>query len=395
MLNKPFDDIEKDIIDALIAEQVSETKQLEYKKELPSGTEKEKVEFLSDVCSFANASGGHIIYGLGDKKDTDGKNTGIPEYVGLTNINIDDQKLRLEHMSLNGIVPRIPGIQIKPIEGFDNGPLLILRIPKSWSSPHMVRHNNRFYSRTSAGKYPLDVQEIRAAFALSEALPERIRGFRGDRLAKIAAGETPVTLHDGGKMVLHVVPFSSFDQQKTYDLSMVEQPQLSHLHSIGSPSGFRLRYNFFGLLTYEQARDEPAAFSYVQLFRNGIIESLDTLILQASSEAKRLSRGYEEEVVRAIGSYINFQKAIGVESPIFVMLSFLKVKGYTIGGVQSPYSRRGQHPIDMDTLIVPEVMLESFDCDLKQVMRSPFDTVWNAAGWPRSMNYDENGKWVS
>jgi hypothetical protein len=43
MLNKPFDDIEKDIIDALIAEQVSETKQLEYKKELPSGTEKEKV----------------------------------------------------------------------------------------------------------------------------------------------------------------------------------------------------------------------------------------------------------------------------------------------------------------------------------------------------------------
>ncbi|MDH4241618.1 MAG: ATP-binding protein, partial [Phycisphaerae bacterium] len=82
MLNKPFDDIDKNDIDALIAEQVSEAKQLEYKKELPGGTEREKVEFLSDVCSFANASGGHIIYGLGDKKDTEGKNTGIPEYVG-------------------------------------------------------------------------------------------------------------------------------------------------------------------------------------------------------------------------------------------------------------------------------------------------------------------------
>ncbi|MDH4241875.1 MAG: hypothetical protein OEW48_20125, partial [Phycisphaerae bacterium] len=299
-----------------------------------------------------------------------------------------------ENMNLNGIEPRIPGIQMKPIEGYDNGPLLIVRIPKSWSSPHMVKQNHRFYSRTSKGKYPLDVHEIRAAFALSEAMPERIRRFRADRLAKIAAGETPVSLNEGGKMILHVVPFNSFDQQTTYDLSLVEQPQLLQLQPIWAPSGCSRRYNFDGHLTYEKGRDEPTAFSFVQLFRNGIIESLDTLILQAGSESKKLSKGYEEEVVRALGSYINFQKALGIELPIFVMLSFLKVKGYTIGGVQSPYSRRGQHPIDRDTLIVPEVIIESFDYEPTEVMRPAFDAVWNASGWPRSMNYDKNRKWI-
>jgi hypothetical protein len=53
------------------------------------------------------------------------------------------------------------------------------------------------------------------------------------------------------------------------------------------------------------------------------------------------------------------------------------------------------HPIDRDSLVVPEILVESFDFDAAQIMKPAFDTVWNAAGFPRSMNYDEKtGKWV-
>lgn len=391
MLNKPFDDIDKSDIDALIADEVVEGKQLDYKEKLPGETPKEKTAFVEDVCSLANASGGYIIYGLRDKRDSKGKKTGTPEYLGLGKINVDEQKLRLEHIILNGVEPRIPGIRLKSIEGFNNGPVILIKIPKSWSPPHMVKHNNRFYSRTSSGKYPLDVHEIRAAFALSEALPDRIRRFRADRLAKIVAGETPIALDEGAKMVFHVIPFGTFVAGYKCDLSMIASGDLPLIYFSG---GWTHRYNFDGLLTYDKIGDKPTAFAYVQLFHNGVIEALDTWMFQASGDKRMLSRAYEEELIKALVAYLNVQRKLGVETPFFAMLSFLGVRGYGIGGVSSFYSRRGQDLIERDTLIIPEVVIEEFECDFYEIMRPAFDSVWNAAGWPRSMNYDKDGKWV-
>lgn len=394
MIDKLFDEIGKSDIDTLINDQVSEIKQLEYKKELPGGTNKEKMEFLSDVSSFANASGGHIVYGLGDKKDAKGKNTGTPEYVGLGEINVDEQKLRLEQIAMNGIEPRIPGIQVKAVEGFDNGPVMIMRITQSWSSPHMVKHNNRFYSRTSSGKYPLDVHEIRAAFALSEALPERMKQFRADRLAKIVAGETPVKLNTGAKIVVHLIPFEAFARGKGISGALLNI-QARELPPIYPSTGWTHRYNLDGLLTFEPAGDRSTAYTYVQVFRAGIIEALDTSIIQASGETKALSRGYELELLKSLEIYLKVMNRVGVTTPIFIMLSLLDVRGYRIGGVNNfSFGRRGQDPIDRDALIIPEVLLETFEQDLAEVMRGAFDVVWNAAGWPRSMNYDKDGKWV-
>jgi len=73
------------------------------------------------------------------------------------------------------------------------------------------RGHSRFYSRNSAGKYPLDVSEICALFALSETTTERIRNFRLERLSKIISGETQVALDEAPKTVLHIIPFGAFD----------------------------------------------------------------------------------------------------------------------------------------------------------------------------------------
>lgn len=55
--------------------------------------------------------------------------------------------------------------------------------------------------------------------------------------------------------------------------------------------------------------------------------------------------------------------------------------------------REHGYPIDRDALISPEILVESFEIDPTKVMRPIFDSIWNAAGWPRSMNYDEAGEW--
>ena len=159
---------------------------------------------VKDVSSFANAAGGDLIFGLRQED-------GIPrEICGIEVQNIDDEKLRIENMLRDGIEPRIPGISIREITESDKE-ILIVRIPKSWALPHVVKYKGhwRFYSRNSAGAYPLDVPELRAAFLVSDSIGERIQKFRSVRLGKMIADEMPMSMPNSPKVVLHLVPFNA------------------------------------------------------------------------------------------------------------------------------------------------------------------------------------------
>jgi hypothetical protein len=384
MLNKSFDGIQKSDIDALITNEETENKQLEYKRDLPGGTDQEKIEFLADISSFANASGGHIIYGLGEKKNESGQNTGTPEYAGLGSINADEQKGKLEQIIQSGIAPRISGIQIKEIAGFDNGPLIIIRIPKSWAGPHMITLKNcsRFYSRKSNGKYQLDVGEIRMAFVLSETLPERIRQFIIERVQKISVYKTPIELITGPKIVIHMIPFSAFGAERSSILN-IESVSYLELPPVGQYSPQTSRYNFDGLLTHDHSATSQYN-GYVQLFRNGIIEAVDAYTIHTS-----IPGIYEVPIMDILQKYLAFQKKRIGTLPVVISLTMVGV-----GGLNLEWnSNRIGHPIDRDVLLIPEVLAESFDVNLPQLMKSIFDTVWNAAGVARSENYDGNGNW--
>ena len=134
-------------------------------------------KFLYDASSFANGAGGDLIFGVRDQR----RNNGVPD------ASITTEMSRLENLLQTSVAPRISGIRFRRVTGFASGSVLIVRIPKSWAAPHMVtfRGATRFYSRNSTGKYPLDVYEIRSAFALSESLHERLSKFRDGRLASI------------------------------------------------------------------------------------------------------------------------------------------------------------------------------------------------------------------
>ena len=54
-----------------------------------------------------------------------------------------------------------------------------------------------------------------------------------------------------------------------------------------------------------------------------------------------------------------------------------------------PWGR--SNPIDRNDLVIPELMLEELNDDPAKVMKPIFDAVWNASGWPRCMNYDNDG----
>ncbi|MDV3348326.1 ATP-binding protein [Leptothoe sp. LEGE 181152] len=160
MIFKNIELIESSDIQVLVDNEVPEGKQLDYKKKLPANSDGDKKEFLADIVSFANTSGGDIIYGVSETANDTNSDIEIAYQVsGLGAINFDDEILRLDNILRDGISPRIVGIQIRGIKTNEADPkVIIIRIPKSWNSPHMViyKSKSRFHARNNAGKYHMD-----------------------------------------------------------------------------------------------------------------------------------------------------------------------------------------------------------------------------------------------
>lgn len=391
MIPKKIDDIEKQDLAALVENATSEGRTIEYKESIVVRADNEKKEFLADVSSFANVSGGDLIFGI---KEIDGVPVEIP---GLKDFEADKDILRLEEIIRNGVDPRIPGIQMKSIEGFPAGPALLIRIPKSWASPHMVAYKgtSRFFTRNNAGKYQMDVTEIRSAFALSEALPDKMRRFRDDRLGKIIAGETPVALQDRPKMVLHLFPLAAFSLNFRLDPNAIKN-QSSNLKPFGGLV-FSERFNVDGYVTVEgPIRGSSTCTGYCQTFRNGIIETVGCNLIADRQDGTRSipSVKYEKNVLQSLDSAIKSLISLEVPAPVVISLSFLGVHGceMDVNGNYRPF-RDEVTTIDRDVVVLPDVVIEDYGSEIADIVRPVFDAIWNAAGWERSLNYDQNGKW--
>lgn len=83
----------------LVSTGVPEGRAIEYKRDLPGRSDSEGKEFLADVCSFANASVGDILYGV---EEDGGVAVGVP---GVTVANPDAEILRLESVIRSGLDP--------------------------------------------------------------------------------------------------------------------------------------------------------------------------------------------------------------------------------------------------------------------------------------------------
>ncbi|MBI4296720.1 MAG: ATP-binding protein [Chloroflexi bacterium] len=130
MIEKDINEITEQDLQFLVDNAVLEDKTLEYKQTLPNNFEADKKEFLADVSSFANASGGDLIYGIASEK-------GTPKPLVGLDINPDQAIQWLDNIIRTGIEPRIPSISIPPPIRLKNGRVvLIIRIPRSWASPH-------------------------------------------------------------------------------------------------------------------------------------------------------------------------------------------------------------------------------------------------------------------
>jgi predicted HTH transcriptional regulator len=201
MIPKTLNEVAEDDLTALIANGVAESRTIEYKLALPGNSDAEKKEFLADASSFANSGGGDLVFGMEE-------GGGLPtQLVGVQAADLDLEIRRLDSILAAGLSPRIR-YALRTVATAAGQQVVVLRIERSWSGPHRVvfQQHDKFYGRNSAGKYALDVNELRAAFTLSSTATERIRAFRTDRIIALSNNQTPIPFMDSPKVVLHCIP---------------------------------------------------------------------------------------------------------------------------------------------------------------------------------------------
>lgn len=369
-----------------------ETKVLELKSALPAMNREGRIEFLADTSSLVNTTGGELIFGICQNKET-GRIEAIP---GISVENIDQEIQRLENMLRDGLKPRILSKEIIPIPWEDNKLVLLIRLPKSMIGPHRVTFDghDKFYGRNANGKYPLDVDELRIAFNHSQTVVDKIRSFHIDRLLKIVGNETFLPLEDTPRRILHLIPASSFSSYAQYDLSYFHRNQLE-LTSLGSPP-FNVQYNLDGIISFFIPSPERKCFSYLQLYRNGIIEAVrEEAVIEGSFAISAFERDMAQNA-RGLGDLkylLALLQKLNIPPFFYFFLAFSGLNGYKVPPSSYEFDRGTIHVMNQPVLDLPELLIDRFDINPGRILRAHFDLVWNAWGYPSSPNYDKEGNW--
>lgn len=397
VFGKPLEKVTFADIEALVESGRPEGRLVEYKQELPKRTDGAKKEFLADVSSFANASGGIILYGI-EEESKGGKKTGIPKaVVGVETTSFDAVRLWMEQVVRGGVEPRINGILIHTTDVPSGKPTVAIQIPDSLNAPHMVTFGNtsRFFSRSQSGKYQLDVQQIRDAFLVSESITERVRDFRLDRISRILAEETPALVSSDSLLTIHFAPLSAQHIDRSEKFSDVRSEVLSPICTMKRGGG-STRFNLDGILFFEESVGEAAPASYAQLFRDGSVEIVDVWALSSTQKKaeRRISTGHvEERMLECMEAYVNLMGALEVAPPFACMVSLLRVQGSRLKLYEhSPMPVR--HGIDRNNVLLPDVVVHELPVEADKVLRDAMDDLWRAGGYSRCQHFDENGNWV-
>lgn len=386
---KQFSDIER-----LVTDQVRESNRIEFKQELDIGPTENRRKFLASVSSFANAGGGVILFGIAEGRDAENKGMAIAA-PGLKDLNIDQVSLQIEQLIRDGIDPRIEGLTVSRIDGGTLGPILMIRIPQSWSSPHMVKFGGvcQFYSRGGAGKYQLDVRQIRSAFARSEKIADRVRSFRTERYGHILSGETPVPLSEQPcpTTIVHVIPVHTIDSSSAFDVRGAKKDGII-LWPPGLGGGSH-RLNLDGILTIAGSTRESGNDGYVQFFRNGAIEAVTTQLTSDNPPYGKFIplKHFESMTHDAVQAYRDALIRVGLPFPYAVSITILNCRGL-FALANSTHSER--HPIHTQNMFLPEVLIESESDVTATVLRPIFDVLWQSNNFKGSSSYDDLGHWT-
>ena len=154
-------ELTSDDIQALFADVVEEDESIDYKSQPYGGQtpdSKSRVELCCDIVAFANNGLGYIIIGIAeaDKKPVKLCTIGNPApYIES-----------IRKTSMDGIEPPVIGLEVGAIQMPNREYVIVIRIPPSEFTPHMVKlhHSTHFCRRYGDDKREMTYSQIKGLF---------------------------------------------------------------------------------------------------------------------------------------------------------------------------------------------------------------------------------------
>jgi hypothetical protein len=201
-------------------------------------------------------------------------------------------------------------------------------------------------------------------------------------MEEIHSGEGPGPasfIGEGGRIVLHIIPFSAVSSESSLiDLKRVYGKNLNPIyHGQANTWG----YNADGYYTTGRPF-RPAG--YVQVFRNGIIESAaGDVRTPADGKHFLFARTLENEIAAKVSDYMSVLSEVGVTPPVFIMLGGVRMHGTVLAGEDTAAT---QPPLQRSEIHFPSISIEEYGGKeiYRNALRPTFDAIWNAAGYQAS-----------
>ena len=222
-------------------------------------------------------------------------------------------------------------------------------------------------------------------------LIEQARQFSEVRLNIIGQRQGPAASLSSDKLIcIHVVP-TALPSSAGIAVNELDT-RATFLPPFGS-KGFNTEFNGEGLLRVDPDSAGKNS-SYLQVFRNGTIESVNSQML--------IGRGRENGLpgpafCRMLGLFlsgvIQFSQEVKIRPPVCILLTVIGVKDAPLLVEAHPgYYERG---FDRDVIRLPEIVLDDFasNPDPKRLLRPALDVLWQHAGLDSCPYFLSDGTW--
>ena len=280
-----------------------------------------QAEFRNDVCSFANADGGYIFYGIGESSGA------ASILAGISIPNIDRFELDRRN-ELQAIRPTVPEVDFSFIPIQDGKYVVVLYIQRGLYKPYITEEPEgqfHFYIRHGNKKQAMSYTEIRNGFLNAAMLSEDIKSFRKERLEEhITEMKKPFAL-------VQVIPatFRS-DYVPMYDMYREEKLDFDNLFN--GMIRDRAVPNVDGVYfpDYSKLRD----FEKLQIFNNGTVElKIDFEIREQNSKSQQLKTeryliifDFVEELKNLIYGTSTMYRKLGRSTAMYVCVTIVGCK---------------------------------------------------------------------
>lgn len=374
----PSSTISEEHLQRLVADGVSEGPTLDAKLVLPGASDDDKKEYLRDVSAFANANGGDLLYGV---KDENGIITAVP---GMELQDVESEILRLSQLARDCIDPRIFNLTISPIRLESGKAVLLVRVPQSIDSPHMItfKRINQFWIRQNTGKAPMTTSDVRNSVLRTFGWRERLRKVHSDRMEALVVGEGPILLMDGPLLFVQTLPLS---EPTGLDLSTpVIRDQLIRLGPPMHGGGYNHWYTFDGFLL-APSQPNQATYSFRLCCHDGMVEAVrvDYHMPDDAAQQQRISiESLEGQIVALFDGNIKALQAMGVLPPIAVLVSIRGIRGAVfVRQHDDRHDIAERLAVTRDPLPLPHVVLHEYPADSRDALSLILTRLWQTAGF--------------